>query len=75
MLREKCVTNKMEVNKENSTIPKDLGIKIGTKKEAWWTNIKRKCEESILNNTETIIADKHLLFLANKIILEESKKK
>lgn len=52
---------------------KDLGIKIGTKREAYWTHIRNTCEEAILNNTECIIADKEILKLAEKIIKEEKK--
>ena len=53
--------------------PEDLGIKIGSKKEAYWDAIKKGCEENIFNATEGIIADKHLLELANKIIKKEKK--
>ncbi len=48
-----------------------LGIKIGTKREAWWINLKNRCEEAISNSKEGIIADTHLLELAEKIIAEE----
>jgi hypothetical protein len=54
--------------------PKDLGIKIGTKREAYWNRIKLGCEENISNCEEGIIADKHMLELANKIIKEEESK-
>lgn len=54
--------------------PKDLGIKIGSKKEVWWTTVKTKVEESILNSEESLIADREMLKIANRRIDEERKK-
>lgn len=55
-------------------VPEDLGLKIGTKRQAWWDNIKRRTEENILNSQESIVADQAILELANKIIAEEEAK-
>jgi hypothetical protein len=46
----------------------DLGLKIGSKEEKWWTNIKYRCEESILNSEQMLVADKEMLKLAEKMI-------
>ena len=55
-------------------VPKDLGIKIGSKEEVFWTDIKRKMEESILMYTESLMGEKLMLELANKRIAEEKAK-
>ncbi len=55
-------------------IPKDLGIKIGSKEEVFWTDAKRKLENSIMTYTESLIADKIMLDLANRRIKEEKEK-
>lgn len=54
--------------------PEDLGIKIGTLREVWWTDVKNKCEKAILDSREAILADEHMLILANQIIKEEEAK-
>ena len=55
-------------------VPKDLGIKIGSKEEVFWTDIKRKKEESILLYTESLMGEKLMLGLANRRIAEEKEK-
>lgn len=62
--------NTMTENKE----PEDLGIKLGTPREVWWTDVKKRCEKAILDGKEAMIADKHMLKLAEKIIAQEQKK-
>lgn len=52
----------------------DLGVKIGTKVEVFWTDLKGKCEQAIFNAEQTMIADKELLKLAEKKIEEEKRK-
>lgn len=32
---------------DDKEIPKDLGVKIGTPEEAFWTDVKNKCDEMI----------------------------
>lgn len=59
--------------KMNKKIPKDIGLKIATKREAWWISIKEKAEESILNAEEGLIADRNLIELAEEIIQEEQR--
>ena len=53
---------------------KDLGIKIGSKEEVFWTDAKIKLENSILQYTESLQGDKLMLELANKRIAEEKEK-
>jgi len=55
-------------------IPEDLGIKIGTKEEVFWTDAKTKLENNIMMYTESLIGDKIMLELANKRIKEEKTK-
>ena len=55
-------------------VPKDLGIKIGSKEEVFWTDAKRRLENSILQYTESLIGDKALLKIAIKRIQEEKDK-
>ena len=59
---------------EDIKVPKDLGIKIGSKEEVFWTDVKRKMEESILLYTESMIGEKMMLGLANRRIAEEKAK-
>ena len=53
---------------------KDMGVKIGSREEAFWTDAKRKLEDSIMQYTESLIGDKLMLELANKRIKEEKEK-
>lgn len=55
-------------------ISEDLGLKIGTKEEVFWTDAQRKLENSILQYTESLIGDKAMLELAKKRIEEEKEK-
>lgn len=48
-----------------------LDIKIGSKKEAFWTQIKTNCEANILNMTEGLLIENSTLKLAKEKILEE----
>lgn len=59
---------------EDIKVPKDLGIKIGSKEEVFWTDAKRKLENSIIQYTESLIGDKIMLELAEKRISEEKEK-
>ena len=59
---------------EEIKVPKDLGIKIGSKEEVFWTDAQRKLENSIMQYTESLIGDKLMLELANKRIAEEKEK-
>ncbi len=52
----------------------DIGLKMGSKREAYWQNIKNKCEEAILNSEEGLVIDRKLLEMANKAIEEEKEK-
>lgn len=54
--------------------PKDLGVKIGTPAEVFWTDAQRKLENSILQYTESLKGDKLMLELAIKRISEEKEK-
>ena len=60
--------------KEDIEVPKDLGIKIGSLEEVFWTDLKRALEKSILQYTESLQGDKLMLELANKRIAEEKEK-
>ncbi len=59
---------------EDIKVPEDLGIKIGSKEEVFWTDAKFKLENSIMQYTESLIGDKIMLELANKRIAEEKEK-
>ena len=50
---------------------KDLGIKIGTKKEAWWTKVRNTIEEQLLENEEGHTILRNNLKLAEKMIEKE----
>lgn len=51
--------------------PKDLGLKMGNKKEVFWRDLKLKLETNILNAEESLLADRAVLKLAEKRIKEE----
>jgi len=53
--------------------PKDLGIKIGTKIEVLWTNVKRESELLINQSENNLIIQKEMLKLAESKIAEEQK--
>ena len=63
----------METNKENSTIeePEDLGIKIGTKEESAWTQIRDSAQIEVDNNKRAIIIGENMVKLANEMIEKE----
>jgi hypothetical protein len=53
--------------------PEDLGVKIGSKEEVFWTEVKNKSEEGILNAKREIKINEHVITLADKMIDEEQK--
>jgi len=55
-------------------IPKDLGAKIGTKKESNWVAVRDKAQESLEAGEVNQEINKALLDLAEKKILEEQSK-
>lgn len=55
----------MEENKE------DLGVKIGTKEEAFWTGIKEQAEKTIKNSKAEIMINERIIILADEMILKE----
>ena len=52
-------------------IPKDLEVKIGTKKEAFWTQVKTASEEAITNSENTIMLHTEIVKLAEEQIKKE----
>jgi len=55
--------------------PEDFtDFKIGTKVQAFWTNVKTQCENNILNMEQSILIDKSTLQLAEEKIKEEEAK-
>ncbi len=49
-------------------------VKIGSPEEVFWTDAKRKLENSIMTYTESLLADKQTLELAIRRIAEEKEK-
>ena len=47
---------------------KDLGIKVGTKEEVVWTNVKKEAKVLIEQSENNLIIQKALLKLANEKI-------
>ena len=52
-------------------VKEDLGIKIGTPKEVFWTMVKNNCEKSIENMNNDIMLNEELLIVAEKKIKDE----
>ena len=63
-----------ESPKETMTHPKDLGVKIGTKEEALWTQIKEESEKILREHKAEIEMRELVLKLANEHIAEEKEK-
>jgi len=61
-------------NPSMEKIPKNLGIKIGSKEEAFWTEIKDKLKEQTLTSQRQIIMNEHMLIFVEKKIAEEQRK-
>ena len=55
-------------------IPKDLGIKIGTKNEALWTAVLKNADAAIEDSKNAITVQSEVKKLAEKKIAEEKKK-
>lgn len=53
--------------------PEDLGVKIGTPEEKFWTDTKKKSEEEILQCKRVIELDQEIIKYAEKRIAEEQK--
>lgn len=53
---------------------KDLGIKIGTKEEALWNNVKKEATSLIEQSKNNLVVQKAMLNLANKKIQEIKQK-
>lgn len=54
--------------------PKDLGIKIGSKAEKFWTDFEKRTEEDTENLRYQIEANEELLKLAKRRIAEEKER-
>lgn len=55
-------------------MPKDLGIKIGTEKEALWTKVKKEAEQVLKQTKDIIIIQTAIVALAARKIAEEKRK-
>lgn len=51
--------------------PKDLGIKIGSKKEVFWTTVRDGCKREIETMRNTIELNEELIKVADEKILIE----
>lgn len=52
---------------------KDLGLKIGTKKEAFWTEVKKATEQRVDNAEKALWFEQAVLETVNKKLKEETK--
>ncbi len=55
--------------------PKDLKVKIGTKDEVLWTNVKKESLALIEQSENNLKIQKEMLLLAEKKIREEEQKR
>ena len=53
------------------TSEEKLDIKIGTKEEAFWTSVRKKCEQNIIDNHREITIQIEIQSLAKRKIKEE----
>lgn len=54
--------------------PEDLGVKIGTKEEVFWTDVKRKAEQDNFNMAMSILLNEQAIKFADERIAEEQEK-
>lgn len=64
----------MKKLEKNPKLPKDLGIKIGTKLEALWTKVRNEAKELIAQSENNLIIQREMLKLAKSKIDDEKKK-
>lgn len=55
-------------------VPKDLGLKIGTKEEANWTSILNQSEELLIKGKSDVVINETIVELAKKRIEQEKEK-
>ena len=55
-------------------VPKDLGIKIGTKEEKWWTDFREDREKEIEDSKRIIEINEHMLGFIDSKIKEEKER-
>lgn len=55
-------------------IPEDLGVKIGSPKEAIWTRVKDEAKQQISQGEINLIIQKEVLRLAEEMIKKEQLK-
>ena len=58
---------------DKNTVPNDLGIKIGSPNEKFWTDLKKKIEDDVLMAQRQIEVNEHILEFAKEKILQEQK--
>ena len=61
----------MKKNIIEEKIPEDLGIKIGTKEEKFWTDVKEKATTMVEQSEHEIIIQKHIIKLCDEKIAKE----
>lgn len=61
-------------NKQTYNEPQDLGLKVGTKEEAAWTDIKRRAETEVVQAKREIIINEEIIKLCKRKIEEEQGK-
>ena len=59
---------------KNNKEPKDLGIKIGSKEEAFWTQTKDLAQKAMDQGQHEIIINEAILELAERKIKKEKEK-
>ena len=55
-------------------VPKDLGIKIGTKEEKWWRDFREAREKEIEDSKRIIEINEHMLGFIDSKIKEEKER-
>lgn len=60
---------------EEKKEPEDLGVKIGSKREARWTQVRDQAKSAIEESEIAIKINKAIVSLADQIISEEEAKK
>ncbi len=68
--------NPMSKNKiiDKPLVPKDLGLKIGSEAEVFWTGVKDTLKATMKQAYNQNLVNKELLVIANRKILEEQRK-
>lgn len=64
----------LKMKKPNNEIPKDLGLKIGSKDEVFWTKVRDAAKQALDIAEDTVKLQSAVMIMADKHIKGEQRK-